>query len=223
MTIVTMAIARLKSNLQCKYCFESEETQANPLITPCECRGTSEYVHYNCFIRWIIIAPETKKSLCPICNSRYILNPLEDLEDIPEELPRSIAYSSNPIATVGILHYVYVLIISRFRSFSYQDACILYIGLQYIYHMSWYYIFTRNTYIKKKVLYIRTAMLSNSGILPTLHFSAGLLTIFFPESCFMVGPILNLIFQFHWANHVSILKEMNHHQMAILGINSNMN
>jgi E3 ubiquitin-protein ligase DOA10 len=196
---------------------------SNPLISPCECRGTSQYVHYSCFLRWISIAPETKKSLCPVCNTRYTLNPLEDLEYIPEEVPRSINYSSNPIATVGMLHYGYILIISKFRNLTYDDACVVYIGLQYIYHMSWYYIFTRNTHIKKKVLYIQTAMLSNSGILPVLHFTAAILTIFFPQSCFIVGPILGLIFQFHWANHVSILKEMNRDQMAILGVNFNTN
>jgi hypothetical protein len=111
----------------------------------------------------------------------------------------------------------------KFTNITYDDACIIYIGLQYIYHLSCYYIFTRNTHIKKKLLYIRTAMLSNSGILPILHIGASILTIFFPESCFIVGPILGLIFQFHWENHVSILKEINRYQLAILGVEINTN
>ena len=38
--------------MECRICFMTENTQNNPLISPCDCRGTLKYVHQNCLQHW---------------------------------------------------------------------------------------------------------------------------------------------------------------------------
>jgi len=37
----------------CRICLESECIKENPLIVPCNCKGTMQYVHLNCLKRWL--------------------------------------------------------------------------------------------------------------------------------------------------------------------------
>ena len=36
---------------ECRICFE-EESDNNKLISPCDCKGTSQYVHLKCLQQW---------------------------------------------------------------------------------------------------------------------------------------------------------------------------
>lgn len=40
------------------------------MISPCECKGTSKWVHVECFVKWILKSPSPGK--CEICNTKYI-------------------------------------------------------------------------------------------------------------------------------------------------------
>lgn len=33
---------------QCKICLSEEDTESDPFITPCKCRGSCAFVHFNC-------------------------------------------------------------------------------------------------------------------------------------------------------------------------------
>ena len=37
---------------ECRICFTHEETDDNPLISPCQCNGTSKFVHKLCLNEW---------------------------------------------------------------------------------------------------------------------------------------------------------------------------
>ena len=37
---------------ECRVCFESEESDENELIAPCNCNGYSRYIHRKCLERW---------------------------------------------------------------------------------------------------------------------------------------------------------------------------
>jgi hypothetical protein len=201
---------------QCKYCLDYKEDKNNPFITPCECRGTSRHVHYQCFLKWILIAPEAKKLLCPICNTTYALNPLEDLEVIPQETPQIIYIISHPFSSVAFLHYLYIAAISTFKPLTHYEASILYVVTQSLYHFLWYYIFTRHTQIKKKLLYLQLTIQTKCGALSVLHFTSVYFLLICPEYSFILGLVLGFIPQYHWKCHVSILKEVNQYQLANL-------
>lgn len=57
--------------IECRICFE-EETDDNPFINPCRCRGTSKYVHISCLNEWRnenIYRPAY--DICMECRYRY--------------------------------------------------------------------------------------------------------------------------------------------------------
>jgi len=46
----------------CRICHQRHETAKDPMITPCRCSGTMQYVHTRCLVHWLEIS--TKK-MCP--------------------------------------------------------------------------------------------------------------------------------------------------------------
>lgn len=56
---------------ECRICF-TEETDDNPFISPCMCKGTSKYIHENCLIQWIECAENNySKTHCMECHFEY--------------------------------------------------------------------------------------------------------------------------------------------------------
>ena len=51
---------------QCRICLEVSRTEA--LISPCACRGSSEYVHQACLESWVT---ESRSTKCEICREPY--------------------------------------------------------------------------------------------------------------------------------------------------------
>lgn len=37
----------------CRICLQTEESDANPLISPCLCSGTMKYLHVECLQKWL--------------------------------------------------------------------------------------------------------------------------------------------------------------------------
>ena len=42
-----------KDQKMCRICFLEEEDQNDPLISPCKCSGSMEFVHLNCLRHWL--------------------------------------------------------------------------------------------------------------------------------------------------------------------------
>lgn len=62
--------------IECRICFE-EETDDDPFINPCRCRGTSKYVHSSCLNEWRnenVYQPAY--DICMECRYRYKYNNL---------------------------------------------------------------------------------------------------------------------------------------------------
>lgn len=51
----------------CKVCLCNEETEADPLISPCKCKGTCRLIHVGCLKTWI--NSKVKKDLKGIATS----------------------------------------------------------------------------------------------------------------------------------------------------------
>ncbi|KAL4452983.1 hypothetical protein ABPG73_000909 [Tetrahymena malaccensis] len=109
---------------QCKICLGEEETADNFFCNPCDCKGSCEYVHFECLKNWIqskvkqkkadnTIVYSWKKSDCELCkkplpkhvNYHNKLNDLLDIE-IPEDKPyiilESIAKEKKVVKTLFI-------------------------------------------------------------------------------------------------------------------------
>lgn len=54
----------------CRFCHETTDTKSNPLITPCLCKGSLEFVHRQCLERWL---NESNQNKCDICQYQYLV------------------------------------------------------------------------------------------------------------------------------------------------------
>lgn len=52
--------------MQCRICFEDGDTIT--LVTPCQCRGSSAYIHQACLDRYIQYYPDR---ICRVCRGRF--------------------------------------------------------------------------------------------------------------------------------------------------------
>jgi hypothetical protein len=80
---------------QCRICLMDEQDVPEPLINPCSCKGTSEYVHIQCLQDWIASKLKTKVNLdttcyywkrliCEVC--KVSLPDLVDIDGTKQEL-----------------------------------------------------------------------------------------------------------------------------------------
>jgi hypothetical protein len=51
-----------KNNNTCRICYNNEESIENPLINPCKCSGSMEYIHYKCLKNWLFSKIQNKDS-----------------------------------------------------------------------------------------------------------------------------------------------------------------
>ncbi|RZF47213.1 hypothetical protein LSTR_LSTR004922 [Laodelphax striatellus] len=113
-TPVTQVVATrndLESNEEKKYCwvcFASEDDDAHASwVQPCNCRGTTKWVHQVCLQRWVDEKQKgnmSGKVSCPQCNSEYIIvfpdmGPLIVLLDAVD----NVVYKVCPFVAAGIV------------------------------------------------------------------------------------------------------------------------
>ena len=61
--------------MECRICFENNNLEENPLLSPCRCSGTSKYVHLNCIQTWRRLNINTEYlTKCRECNAKYVIN-----------------------------------------------------------------------------------------------------------------------------------------------------
>ncbi|KAG5192027.1 hypothetical protein JKP88DRAFT_294451, partial [Tribonema minus] len=74
------AAAAAATPLQCYMCFDDDEEGDNPLVAPCECRGSTKYVHVHCLQRWhtskerhqpCIVSNKKGAQVCGVCKAPY--------------------------------------------------------------------------------------------------------------------------------------------------------
>ncbi|XP_026293840.1 uncharacterized protein LOC113217945 [Frankliniella occidentalis] len=56
----------------CWICYDSERTDAGPLIQPCQCRGDVSSAHHDCLRRWLVESSVNPDSMrCKVCGVSY--------------------------------------------------------------------------------------------------------------------------------------------------------
>ena len=68
---------------ECRICFEME-TDNDPFLYPCACKGTSQYIHHSCLEKWRSSAENREaRNKCMECGERYIISRAYPLEIYP--------------------------------------------------------------------------------------------------------------------------------------------
>ena len=66
----------------CYVCTDTESTPSNPLVSPCDCKGGTKFVHVSCLRKWVIKDREEKVCVvqrlggdnpyqCGVCKASY--------------------------------------------------------------------------------------------------------------------------------------------------------
>ena len=62
----------------CYMCFDEEDSDENPLITPCKCSGDTKYVHVECLRKWHTAEADNQicflssvDATCSVCKSTF--------------------------------------------------------------------------------------------------------------------------------------------------------
>ena len=70
----------------CRFCLIEYEHPENPLLEPCECKGSVAYVHKKCIQKWRITTQNPKSvRMCQLCLTNFKLPMRYPIESIPEE------------------------------------------------------------------------------------------------------------------------------------------
>ena len=56
------------SSASCRFCMEASE-ETSKLISPCDCTGSLEFVHFDCIKNWIELS---NNDFCPTCQTPYV-------------------------------------------------------------------------------------------------------------------------------------------------------
>ena len=79
---------------ECRICFEKSK---EPLINPCKCSGSMEWVHKSCLDKWLHFK---KSNICPVCKSEFVFN---TLSQPPIAKVASFIVKSDMITTISTI------------------------------------------------------------------------------------------------------------------------
>lgn len=194
--------------ITCRFCLSENQTQKNPLLSPCACKGTVGMVHLSCLNRWRNLDHGRNFSSCTLCKQLYRI----PIEFHLEELPKSgLAYIilDYPLLFNITIHYFWLLGVA-FTPKSIPDLTPGYLRFQFLYHLYYYSAIFLQFKVLKKAEYWsawkrewRLFSFPLYGLLLAIAQGSVSPFVYFVPSCFMY------IF---WHIHLQILQEMNRSQ-----------
>ena len=190
---------------QCRFCLAERTDAKNPFLTPCECRGSVEYVHLYCLNRWRNKNTERNYTYCSLCNAAYRIPPEYSLEPMPEKNIYFIILDY-PVWINFLMNYIWMLWAGIIQNDS-PDAIMSYVTCQLIYKAYYVLSMSYNFRVIKKPRYFKA-------------WRKEYRFLFFPFYGFLVGlafvsqnPFLwfvpSLFLRMLWHIHITILNEMN--------------
>ena len=191
----------------CRFCLASKDTNTNPLISPCACKGSMQFVHFKCLNRWRSMNIERNGRTCSLCMTNYILPRLYQYEVIPNLDTWSLYIVHYPGLTLSFYHYFFIVIItSSYNPRTIQNMQVIYQGSQYIFHGLYALLVAHNWRVQNKNLYMAQLKTIWLFVLLALH---GFLFILFQEHPHSIGPVMSFYLGIYWKMHTQMLKNIN--------------
>lgn len=192
----------------CRFCLSSNNLSANPLISPCNCKGSLEFVHSKCLTRWRRVDIERNGKTCSICLAHYtFLQPIQ-LERIPE-VTNLVVYSLEyPGLLLLLYNYLYALVLS---SSSHPDGPFLhdyYISSQYVFHFVYAFFFYTEWNVVNKPLYWNQLKTLWTPVVVGGHLC---LVVLLNQNAYFLGPFLSFYMGIYWRCHKHFLRTNNMH------------
>jgi len=182
---------------QCRFCLEID---SEPMLSPCRCRGSVEFIHRQCLLRWIREDNEVieERLLCSMCRE-----PMIHLEPIPHRLDRRYFFLYNSNLLTLLIHYTFF--ISNLQSskppiYHFKNA-------QMCLHAIYLVLYSVSMRTSHPMLYRDVLMKRRSYLYWLLHLY--FLYVFASEESIMMAFASNFCITIHWTEHVNTLQEIN--------------
>ncbi len=213
MTDTVPAAAPATAKTQCRFCFESDEEEdaTNPLVDPCDCKGSARYVHWNCLRRWAHTNPNLNGRHCKVCNAAFHVNLFPTLEVIPEEggVSLSSLILEYTTMTTLVLQFLYTLAHVKLSDGALSDgeAWQLILQMQSVIHVLYSICFAMNWRVQNRKIYM--ALVQHSRIPHTLLAHAGALYFIVAYQSVWMCIVTHALLSRYWVEHKRVLIFMN--------------
>lgn len=187
----------------CRFCLSTKNGLVNPLITPCQCKGSLEFVHLKCLNRWRHQDLQRNWRRCCLCLTVYKLLDLQDFEHIPKLNATTYYILYYPGSVFLLFDYICIVLLSSQPTLEFEFLYLL--GK---YGITFLYIFTfaKHLEVKNKKLYLQSLSKVKVAFLGLIHM--WLLQTFHHQK-FVVGPLLSIYPSFYWFLHLNTLERVN--------------
>ena len=187
----------------CKFCLEPMETKKNPLIEPCHCRGSMQFVHEQCLSRWRRLNPARNADMCLLCFHPYRLAIGEVLEHLPDESSMLIFFLKFPLLLCGTVNYLGAVQYSMLHK---HNMYLVFEYYQYIFQAVFFCLFLGIWKVKNKRLYWNAWNTRTTYMILLFH----LLCNYYihAHELWAILP-LNLAMGFYYRKHRDVLQRLN--------------
>lgn len=193
----------LQDTIVCRFCLESKVTKKNPLIEPCDCKGSIQFVHEKCLLRWRRIDPYRNAEKCLICLVPYRLLKPAIMEDMPDDFKLSLLFLRFPMLLCFTVNYGYLLQISFLQIKDFSGLFVLY---QYLFQILYMVFFWKEWKVRNRELYwLQWNGVSTTALILALFFG----NAFLSQGQYVAILPLNLAWGLVWHRHRLILQTMN--------------
>lgn len=196
------------SKPSCRYCLESKTTQQNYLFAPCACKGSVEYVHYACFMRWFFTCDPADRMICPICKTYYATTPLDSLEKVSPVPPPTLRTLGHPIFSILVFHYLFS-VLALFLSKYGASVTDIYLAAILAYQALFFGLLLKHTHPNHPLLYVKAYWTRKNWALPVFQVATLCFLGYNPTVFFVAGVCANGLLSFYWPAHVETVYECN--------------
>jgi hypothetical protein len=205
------------SKPSCRYCLETKATQENYLFAPCACKGSVEYVHFVCFMRWFFTCDPQTRMICPICKTYYTNSPLDTLEKVSIAPPLPIHLYGSPVTSIIVFHYLFGMLGTFTLQSSFPIAQAYFYGVL-CYQAIFFAYLLKYTWPQDPWRYVRAYVIRKNWGLPVCQLATLCFLGYDPRQFFIAGVCANALLTFYWQLHVETIYECNAIQLEDLAI-----
>lgn len=194
----------------CRFCLESAQTKQNPLLDPCGCKGSMQYVHYLCLQRWRFQNPRKNAEICLLCFEPYFFPYERDLERLPSEKGAVSFCLRFPVVLTAFSTY------STLLQFSLESSTVsfssVFIGHQYGAQCIFLSFAWSQWHVRNRTLYW-AHWKRPFGLLIVFLYVGSLVGLSQHEFLWILP--LNLVMATLWPYHCKILADINQEQFPL--------
>ena len=198
---------------QCRFCLGSKVGTNNPLISPCQCKGSLEFVHFKCLNRWRRIDIDRNGRICSLCMTAYLMPRLHEFEVLPRIDSFPLYFLNYPGLILSFYHYTFVIAINSTKPYTNRIALeFFYIVSQYLLTFTYAMFFVNNWRVVNRPLYMSQLKTAWTPLVLLVHF---FLFLSLEENPMITGPILSFYLGVYWKSHIRFLQNTNNRLLEL--------